>query len=90
MPDSEIIAAVTVNEKMTENDEDVNVEDTLQTPKISRSEGLKSVETTLRYFEQGAMITDLLFLHHLRNKATKRNVVYGRQQDIPHFFPKKK
>ncbi|GFW13438.1 hypothetical protein TNCV_1209041 [Trichonephila clavipes] len=32
MSDAEIFAAVTVNEKMSENEEDVNVEDTLQTP----------------------------------------------------------
>ncbi|GFX68758.1 hypothetical protein TNCV_4070021 [Trichonephila clavipes] len=43
----EIIAAATVKENMPENDEDVNVEDTVQTPKISHSEELKGVETAL-------------------------------------------
>ncbi|GFX95304.1 hypothetical protein TNCV_848941 [Trichonephila clavipes] len=36
LSEAEIIAAVTVNEKMSENDKDVNAEDTLQTTKISR------------------------------------------------------
>ncbi|GFT78008.1 hypothetical protein TNCV_2820301 [Trichonephila clavipes] len=44
--DAEIIAAVTVNEKLPENDEDI-----IQAPKILFSKGLKAVETTLQYFE---------------------------------------
>ncbi|GFU73834.1 hypothetical protein TNCV_554621 [Trichonephila clavipes] len=37
--------------------EDVNIQDTLRTPKITRSEKLKAVETTLEYFErQGALL----------------------------------
>ncbi|GFT14435.1 hypothetical protein TNCV_4004111 [Trichonephila clavipes] len=51
MPDAKIIAAVTFDVTLPENDEDVNFEDTLQTPKISHSEGLKAVEITLQYFE---------------------------------------
>ncbi|GFW80364.1 uncharacterized protein TNCV_2944961 [Trichonephila clavipes] len=35
--DAEIITAVTVNEEMPENDEEVNVEDTVQTSKISQN-----------------------------------------------------
>ncbi|GFS49703.1 hypothetical protein TNCV_4344171 [Trichonephila clavipes] len=51
MSDAEIIVAATVDEKMSENDEDINVEDTVQTPKISHNEGLKAVNPTLQYFE---------------------------------------
>ncbi|GFY35103.1 hypothetical protein TNCV_5044781 [Trichonephila clavipes] len=39
----DIIAAITVYEEMSENDEVVNVEDTTQTPKIRRTGGLKAV-----------------------------------------------
>ncbi|GFV87474.1 hypothetical protein TNCV_3281121 [Trichonephila clavipes] len=53
MPDAKVIAAVTVNKKMPENDEVVNVEDSAQILKISHSEGLKTVETTLFNLEQG-------------------------------------
>ncbi|XP_023231971.1 jerky protein homolog-like [Centruroides sculpturatus] len=91
MSNAEIIAAVTVNEKMLENNEDVDVEDsTVQAPKISHSEGLKAVETALQYFEQqGASVMDLLFLRRLRDEAAKRRVQCRRQQDITHFFKKK-
>ncbi|GFW95361.1 transposable element Tcb2 transposase [Trichonephila clavipes] len=72
--------AFSVNEKMPENDEDVNSEGTVQTPKISHSEGLKPTETTLQYFEQqGASTMDLLFLRHLRNESAKRIRYYGRE-----------
>ncbi|GFW49426.1 hypothetical protein TNCV_3059331 [Trichonephila clavipes] len=47
---------------MSENDEDVNVEDTILTPKITLSQGLKAVETALLYFEQD---------------ASKRSITYG-------------
>ncbi|GFW92069.1 hypothetical protein TNCV_2153481 [Trichonephila clavipes] len=40
MSNAEIIAAVTANEKMPENDEDVNVDDTVQIPKLSHMEEL--------------------------------------------------
>ncbi|GFT66405.1 hypothetical protein TNCV_3208461 [Trichonephila clavipes] len=60
-----------VNEKIPENAEDVNVEDTEQTPKISHIEGPKAVETSLRYFEQGASVMDLLFLRRLRDETAK-------------------
>ncbi|GFS47286.1 hypothetical protein TNCV_4862611 [Trichonephila clavipes] len=61
--DAEIIAVSTIIEKMPENNEDVNVEDTIQTPKISHNERLKAVETSLQYFEQqGASVMDLLSL----------------------------
>ncbi|GFV75293.1 hypothetical protein TNCV_1481391 [Trichonephila clavipes] len=39
---------------MPENDEDVDVEGTIQTSKISHTGGLKAVEASLQYFEQGA------------------------------------
>ncbi|GFV70222.1 hypothetical protein TNCV_843411 [Trichonephila clavipes] len=72
MSDVEIIAAVTYDEKMSENDEDVNFEDTVQTPKISHRGGLKAVETSLQYFElQDASVMDLLFLRHLLDEAAK-------------------
>ncbi|GFW31799.1 hypothetical protein TNCV_5039691 [Trichonephila clavipes] len=62
MPDAETIAAVTVNKKMQDNDENVKVEDALQTPRISHSETLKIVDTALQYFQQqGALMMDLLF-----------------------------
>ncbi|GFW99598.1 hypothetical protein TNCV_3418311 [Trichonephila clavipes] len=65
----EIIAVVTINEKMPENDE----ADTIQTPDISQSEGLKAVEIALQYFEQGVSVMDLVFLRHLRDEAAKRS-----------------
>ncbi|GFW52846.1 uncharacterized protein TNCV_2394251 [Trichonephila clavipes] len=37
---------------MSENNDDVKVEDTLQTPKISHSEELNVVKTALQYFPQ--------------------------------------
>lgn len=88
MNDAEIIAAVIVNEQMPENDEDIDDEDiTVQTPKISHSEGLKAVETALQYFEQqGASVMDLLFLRRLRDEAAKRRAQCEKQQDITHFF----
>ncbi|GFX73568.1 hypothetical protein TNCV_2342731 [Trichonephila clavipes] len=56
--------------KMPESAEDVTVENTVQTPKISHSEGLKAVETALYYLEQqGASIMD--FRRH-RDEAAKR------------------
>ncbi|GFU68537.1 hypothetical protein TNCV_1989871 [Trichonephila clavipes] len=57
---------------MSENNEDVNVDYSLQTPKISENEGLKAV---VQYFEQqGASQMDLLFCHRLRDEAAKRRV----------------
>ncbi|GFT24155.1 transposable element Tcb1 transposase [Trichonephila clavipes] len=62
MSDAKINVSVTVNENIPEN-EDVNGEDTVQTPEILHSEDLKTVETTQHYFEQqGASIMDLVFL----------------------------
>ncbi|GFX86233.1 uncharacterized protein TNCV_2561151 [Trichonephila clavipes] len=61
MPDEETIAAVTVNKKMLENGEDINIEDAAETPKTSHSEGLGAVKTALQYFDQqGVSIMDLL------------------------------
>ncbi|GFT70264.1 hypothetical protein TNCV_3457041 [Trichonephila clavipes] len=65
--------------KELENDEDANVEDTVQTPQISRSE---VVRTALRQFEQGASLMDLLSLHPLRDELAKCRVQYG----ITHFL----
>ncbi|GFW86561.1 hypothetical protein TNCV_4333451 [Trichonephila clavipes] len=36
---------------MPENNEDVNIEGTVRTPKTTHSEGLKAVEASLQYFE---------------------------------------
>ncbi|GFW24474.1 uncharacterized protein TNCV_607151 [Trichonephila clavipes] len=75
MFDVEIIAVVTVNEKMPENEEDANVEDTVQTSKLSHSEGLKVVEIgcCLQCFElqvngdrYRAMLTNI-FIPELNN-----------------------
>ncbi|GFT91451.1 hypothetical protein TNCV_4286061 [Trichonephila clavipes] len=75
---------------MPENDEDVNVEDTKPTLKISHSEGIKAVETTLQYFaQQGASVMDLLFLRRLYDEAANTRV-HGKLQDNMHFFKKKK
>ncbi|GFR09827.1 jerky protein homolog-like [Trichonephila clavata] len=80
MSDAEIIASVSVNDEISENDADIKVEDPVQTPKISHSEGLKAVETTLQYFEQqGASVMDLMFLRRLRDEAAKRTVQYEKQ-----------
>ncbi|GFU61438.1 hypothetical protein TNCV_845581 [Trichonephila clavipes] len=73
-----LIAAATVNEKMPENDRSVNVEDTAQTPKISHSEGSKTIETAFKYFKQDASVKDLVFLRCLRDDAAKRRVQCGR------------
>ncbi|KAG8312409.1 hypothetical protein J6590_024915 [Homalodisca vitripennis] len=88
MSDAEVIAAVTINEKMLENEEDDDTQDsTVQASKILHSEGL--VETILQYFEQqGAMVTDLLFLYPLCDKAAKRIMQCKKQQDITHFLRK--
>ncbi|GFX57236.1 hypothetical protein TNCV_2965151 [Trichonephila clavipes] len=76
---AKIIAVVTINEKIPENDEDINVVDTVQTPNISHRKGLKAVKTTLQYFEQpSASVIDLLYLRRLRNKAEKCRVQYER------------
>ncbi|GFW72193.1 hypothetical protein TNCV_702301 [Trichonephila clavipes] len=55
-----------------ENNEDVNVEDTIKTPKISHSEGLKAIENNLHYFEQGASIIDFLLIRRPGEEAAKR------------------
>ncbi|GFT93002.1 hypothetical protein TNCV_2500221 [Trichonephila clavipes] len=73
---------------MPENGEDDNVEDIVQIPKLSHSEGVKAVETILRYFEQGASIMDLPCLRHLREEASKRRVQCRKQQGITHFLKK--
>ncbi|GFV03407.1 protein GVQW3 [Trichonephila clavipes] len=68
MSDAEIIATVTVNEKMSENDEDF--EDIVQTPEISQSEERKAVETFFQYFEQqSALVMDLMFLRRFHDEA---------------------
>ncbi|GFX76742.1 hypothetical protein TNCV_664491 [Trichonephila clavipes] len=75
MSDAEIITAVTINEKMPENDEDVNAEDTIQPFKISHREGLKAIETHLQYLIlQSAPVMDLMFLRRIREEAVKRRV----------------
>ncbi|GFV60628.1 transposable element Tcb1 transposase [Trichonephila clavipes] len=40
-------------------------------------EGLKVVETTHQYFEQGTSVMDLLFLRRLLDEAAKRRVQHG-------------
>ncbi|GFY10249.1 hypothetical protein TNCV_2629281 [Trichonephila clavipes] len=51
------------DEKMPENDENINVEATVRSSKIPNSEELKAVETTFQYFEQqGALVRNLLSL----------------------------
>ncbi|GFV52110.1 hypothetical protein TNCV_1093271 [Trichonephila clavipes] len=73
MFDVEIIAAVTVNEKMPENDETVNIEDSACTSNTSHSKRLKAVESAFQYFrQQGALVMNLLFVRHLRDEAAKR------------------
>ncbi|GFU20825.1 hypothetical protein TNCV_5059591 [Trichonephila clavipes] len=75
---------------MSENDE-VYVEDIIHTPKISLSEGLKTAETELQYFEQqGASVMDLLFLRRLRDETANCRVQYGRQLGTTLFLKKKK
>ncbi|GFU95777.1 hypothetical protein TNCV_3646591, partial [Trichonephila clavipes] len=73
-----IIGAVTVNEKIPDNDEDLNIEDSVQTPKISHSEGLKVIETAFQHFERHEpSVMDIVFLRRLRDEATKCRVLYG-------------
>ncbi|GFV61721.1 hypothetical protein TNCV_188791 [Trichonephila clavipes] len=63
-----------------------HVGDSIQTPKISHSEGLNPAKTAiLQHFERGASVTDLLFLCRLHEVA-KGKVQYGKQQDITHLF----
>ncbi|GFV51115.1 hypothetical protein TNCV_4743921 [Trichonephila clavipes] len=67
---------------LSEND-DVDVEDIVQTPIIPHSEGLKAAETALRYFEQqGVSVIDLLFL---RDEAAKCRVQYGKKAGHDEF-----
>ncbi|GFV92658.1 hypothetical protein TNCV_1375091 [Trichonephila clavipes] len=65
-PDAKITAAVSVYEKTPESYGDVDIEDTLQTPKISYSE-----RTTLRNFEQDATAMVLLFLRRFCNNTAE-------------------
>lgn len=75
MPDSEIIAAVTVNKKIPENDDDIE-DSFVKVHKIWQSKGLKAVEITLQYFiQQGALVIDLCRLH---NEAAKSWKQWGR------------
>ncbi|GFW52665.1 hypothetical protein TNCV_2392451 [Trichonephila clavipes] len=48
---SEVTAAAANDESMPEKDKDINDEGTIQTSKISHREELKTVETSLQYFE---------------------------------------
>ncbi|GFX99656.1 hypothetical protein TNCV_3053131 [Trichonephila clavipes] len=71
---------------MPENDEDVNVGNTVQTPKISLSEELKDIETALQYFEQLiASVMDILFLR-LRDEAGKGRVSTKTQWRIGEYY----
>ncbi|GFU59541.1 putative RNA-directed DNA polymerase from transposon BS [Trichonephila clavipes] len=74
------IAAVPVNEKLSESDGDVNVGDTVQIPKTSHSERL------LRK-QHGMSVIDLFFLRRLRDESVKHRVQCERQ-DITHFLKK--
>ncbi|GFY24194.1 uncharacterized protein TNCV_1012471 [Trichonephila clavipes] len=92
MSNAEIIVAVTVNKKMSENNEDVNVENTVQTSRIShRERETKDCQNPPRLFKQGASVMDLLFFRRLRDEASKRTmyallVEWLRQQTkLPHL-----
>ncbi|GFW86698.1 hypothetical protein TNCV_4334821 [Trichonephila clavipes] len=72
---------------MQRNNGGHHIEATIQIPKISHSEGPKSVKITLQYFEQqNASKMDSPFIHRLHDEATKRTVQFGRKQDITNFF----
>ncbi|GFX49084.1 hypothetical protein TNCV_786401 [Trichonephila clavipes] len=54
---------------MPGNDEDIEVEETVQTPNISHSERLRAFGTTFQFFEErGASVMDLLFLRRVLMK----------------------
>ncbi|GFV34580.1 hypothetical protein TNCV_1448861 [Trichonephila clavipes] len=73
---AEIIAVVSFNDKIVENDEEsltLNISYKLLKYHIVR-EGQKAVETILQYFEQqAASIMDSLCLRHLRDEATTQS-----------------
>ncbi|GFW22490.1 hypothetical protein TNCV_2170241 [Trichonephila clavipes] len=74
---------------MPEND-DVNVENTKQTSKISHSEGLKIVEIACQYFEQHrASVMVLLFLRRLRNEAEKMQKTVRKETGYYAFLKQK-
>ncbi|GFU95776.1 hypothetical protein TNCV_697781 [Trichonephila clavipes] len=76
--------------KIPDNDEDLNIEDSVQTPKISHSEGLKVIETAFQHFERHEpSVMDIVFLRRLRDEATKCRVLYGREYNITNFFKKR-
>ncbi|GFV61260.1 hypothetical protein TNCV_891071 [Trichonephila clavipes] len=77
MSDAGTVAAVSVNEKLSEKDKDLNVENTVQMPKISHSEVLRAVRTTLQDVEQqDTSVMILLFHRYLYDEAAKRRVQY--------------
>ncbi|GFV78217.1 hypothetical protein TNCV_1036851 [Trichonephila clavipes] len=56
-------------EKCRKVNDGVNVEDIVQIPKVSHCERLKAVKTTIQYFEQGALVMDLIFLRLLHDET---------------------
>ncbi|GFU24766.1 hypothetical protein TNCV_793891 [Trichonephila clavipes] len=68
-------------------DENVYIEDTVQTLKISLSEDLKSGEITLQYFElQSVKVMDLRFLRHHRDEAAQRRGQYKNNRTLHIYF----
>ncbi|XP_035204403.1 complement C4-B-like [Stegodyphus dumicola] len=77
LSNAEIIAAITVNEEMSEKDEDIDIEDsTMQVPKISHSEGLKAVETTFQYV-YGKKVKGLVTFRFGVQGETPEAVMFG-------------
>ncbi|GFU88123.1 hypothetical protein TNCV_1336921 [Trichonephila clavipes] len=70
IPHAKIIAAVTDNKKWPENVEDVNVEDTVNTPKISRSE----------------ILQDALFICYKQSPDNEHSVAFYRRSSSLHLI----
>lgn len=87
--DDEIAVAVLAKDDDEDEPKDKAVED-VETNKISHTEGLKSVECALRYFEQeGAAAMDILVLRRLRDTAARRRVQSEKQTKLTSFFGNK-
>lgn len=86
LTDNEIVAAL---KDCEENDEDKEPEEEENASKISHSDGLTAIKSSLRYFEeQGASAGDLLFLRRLCDQAQRNRNESERQTKITNFFSK--
>ncbi|GFU25280.1 hypothetical protein TNCV_1739301 [Trichonephila clavipes] len=72
---------------MPETDDDVNVEDTVQTPKISHSQELTAVEIALQYFEQQAAVLDISNCIFARHRSLEVKLISENKSTLVHEIP---